>query len=76
MEWPGVVSEETRELRLISTIKKIGSKEKKATKHVEVCIGKKPFTLFADTGSDYTIIPPSSYEESMGTVVAADTLLR
>ena len=78
MEWPGVKSEETKELRLITSIRKIGGmkKKKKKSKHVQVTIGTKPFSLFADTGSEYTIIPPSSYQESMGEVVAADTHLR
>ena len=53
MKWPGVVPEKTRELRLISTVMKIRSEEKKSTKQVEVCIEKKPFSFVADTGSDY-----------------------
>ena len=41
-----------------------------------MCIGNKTFSLFADTGSDHTLLPPTHYDESMGTVIAADTNLR
>ena len=33
-------------------------------------------TLFTDTGSEYTIIPPSLCKPQMGAVEAADTYLR
>ena len=44
--------------------------------NLSVTIGGSPVTLFTDTGSKYTIIPPSAYTTEMGTVIAADTHLR
>ena len=52
---------------------KLSNEKQKTSKHVDVNIGNKTFSLFADTGSDHTLLPPTHYDESIGTVVAADT---
>ena len=75
-QWPGVNSEETRELRQITSVNKVSNEEDKTSKHVKVTVGDKPIDMYADTGSGYSIIPPTAYESSMGEVIPADTHLR
>ena len=72
-EWPGVASQRTHHLRLISTVNKVGQN---SSKWVDVIVGGHQLHLFTDTGSDFTIIPPELYHRDMGKVVAADTKLR
>ncbi len=76
MEWPGVDSSVTKDIKLISSVKKLDTSGSNTSKNVNVTIGGVPMTLFTDTGSLHTIVPPSSYTVEMGPVVAADTHLR
>lgn len=75
-QWPGVASKTSHKLRLISSVNKVAPQGQATSKHVKVRIGGVPMTLFTDTGSDFTIIPPKSYKKQMGKVEAADTHLR
>ena len=73
-QWPGVRSERTHHMRrLTSSINKI---KEPSSKWVNVTLGDIRLRLFTDTGSDFTIIPPTMYDTSMGHVEAADTHLR
>ena len=75
--WPGVNSHCTNNcIKLISTVSKLNSTPQRESKKVPVHIGGVREELYADTGSKYTIIPPSSYRTQMGPVEAADTHLR
>ena len=62
------------DVRMISTVGRLETSYK--TKEVTIKIGGVPQTLFTDTGSDKTIIPPSHYTKGMGQLVATDTRLR
>ena len=74
-QWPGVQSSQTTNLRKISAIKRVQN-HLNGNKHVNVKIGKTKVELFTDTGSEFTIIPPSMYNKDMGKVYPADTNLR
>ena len=74
-EWPGVYTNNTGNLQFISSVNQIAT-NKPSSKRVKINLGGIPLTLFADTGSEFTIIPPSSYNPCMGQVKAADTNLR
>ena len=63
-------------MRQITSVNKVNDRDNETSKHVKVTVGDKPIDMYADTGSGYSIIPPSSYEESMGEVAPADTHLR
>ena len=71
--WPGVKKGARR-----ATLRKVkGSNEDTSEdKWVDVRIGKAKHSLFTDTGTFYTIIPPEDYRTSMGKVSKADTRLR
>lgn len=73
--WPGVKSHYTHVLKKISPIHRVSNFRNK-TKIVNVKIGECKVKLFTDTGSEFTIIPPSLYEKSMGRIVPAETNLR
>ena len=75
-QWPGVLLDTTKELRQITTVHKVEAQQQEPSKHVMVTVGKRPIDMYADTGSGFFIIPPATYEESMGEVVPADTHLR
>ena len=75
-DWPGVKSDRSNVIQSISAVNKINDDSTGSSKHVSVDIGGSLHRLQTDTGSDYTIIPPSSYSENMGEVVPADTNLR
>ena len=62
VEWPGVASgsNKTRPVNLVSNVNTVATNKQHASKHVQINIGATPFTLYADTGSAFTIIPPQS----------------
>ena len=77
MQWPGVQSSVTHDVKLITSVNKLDTVNNISTsKNVNVTIGGVPMSLYTDTGSFYTIVPPSAYTPAMGPVVAADTHLR
>ena len=59
--------------KMISVVGRLQSSKRK---EVTVKIGGIPQTLFTDTGSDFTIIPPSVYQCEMGKLLPTDTKLR
>ena len=61
-------------IQMISTVGRLATSQK--SKDVTIKIGGVAQTLFTDTGSDKTIIPPSHYNSKMGRLVTADTRLR
>ena len=71
-EWPGV-RKDSRETRDMYKIKDGLNKE---SKRVQLRLGGRAVTLYCDTGSALTIIPPELYREAMGKVVPAKTHLR
>ena len=73
--WPGAKSQYTHLLKKISPIHRVSNSRNK-TKIVNVKIGESKVKLFTDTGSEFTIIPPSLYENSMGRILPAETNLR
>lgn len=66
----GTVSKSTKR---IVTICKVAEEDHK---WVEVSIGGVQCKLFADTGSEYTIIPPELYKPEMGKIFKSDINLR
>ena len=74
-QWPGVNANDTSDVKLISCVNQIAA-DSQLSKRVKVEVGGIPMILFTDTGSEFTIIPPSSYKPQMGHVMAADTHLR
>ena len=74
-KWPGVKSDAGNHVaRKVTVVGKVN--DYKLSRWVDVEIGGTKQTLYADTGSDYTIIPPRNYTAAMGEVEAADTYLR
>ena len=65
---------DTKDLRMISIVGRLQTDHK--SKEVTIKVGGIPQTLFTDTGSDKTIIPPSHYFSSMGKLTSTDTKLR
>ena len=62
------------DIKMISTVGRLETSRK--PKEVTIKIGGVSQTLFTDTGSDKTIIPPSHYSREMGDLVRTDTRLR
>ena len=65
---------EPDELRMISIVGRVQPNTR--SKEVPIKVGGVPLTLFTDTGSDHTIIPPLEYNSAMGEIIKADTKLR
>ena len=61
-------------LKMISTVGRLETKHQ--SKQVTIKLGGVKQTLYTDTGSDYTIIPPSHYAKEMGPLCKPDTKLR
>ncbi len=59
--------------RRVITLRKV---ENRPCKQVDVKVGGEKMRLFADTGSDFTIISPSDYTASMGPLRSSDISIR
>ena len=70
--WPGVEKgcQETADINYLQ------NKKVKNGRYVNVTMGSTKVTLFCDTGSRYTILPPDQYQDSMGDIVPAKCHLR
>lgn len=69
-----VTAMDLKEIKMVSIVGRLQTDSK--SKEVTLKVGGVPQTLFTDTGSLLTIIPPTSYTNSMGKMIEADTKLR
>ena len=75
LTWPNTAkSARPRVLRRVQAGK--NKKESRSDRWVTNYLGGRRTELFADTGSKFTIIPPSMYHPKMGNVKAANCILR
>ena len=75
VHWPGTKgSAKVRQLRRVNT--KSTETKYESSKWVTVYLNGRKQTLFADTGSKFTIITPAMYHPKLGEVVAANCILR
>ena len=70
--WPGV----ERGCTETSNLNFLQKKKSSSGRYVNVNMGNVDVTLFCDTGSRYTILPPEQYRDSMGDIVPAKCHLR
>ena len=70
--WPGV----QKDCQNYQDIKYLHKPDSTSSRYVQIILGGRDLSLYCDTGSKLTIIPPDLYEEEMGEVIPAKCHLR
>ena len=69
-----VTAMDLKDIKMVSIVGRLQTNSK--SKEVTIKVGGVQQTLFADTGSDKTIITPNNYTAAMGQLMKSDTKLR